>query len=259
MGASPNTHSPAIVTPLPLPERGDTVARNGAPSPSPENAGDNKGSTYEECKSPMRVVKEWLPFCEEELKPTQGLEFANLDDCEKFYKSYAHHVGFSVRKLSFKKSKEDVQKYRWTKMASSKPIFNVNRTLLEGCSQMMHKDKLISNNWVEFLECMRIARRDPDKLTLVGKRIQNVVKELKELDGGTSERIISALESFVGSSVPERIDILPPKQCHTKGSGKRLKGGKEKSIEQQQKRQRLCKACGQQCYHDSRSGKCSKT
>ena len=138
-------------------------------------------------------------------------------------------------------------------MASSKPIFNVNHTLLEGCSQMMHKDKLISNNWVEFLECMRIAGRDPDKLTLVGKRIQNVVKELKELDGGTSESKISELESFIGSSVPERIDILRLKQCHTKGSDKRLKGGKEKPIEEQQIIQRLCKACGQQGYHDSRN------
>ena len=61
----------------------------------------------------MRVVKEWLPFCEEELKPTQGLRFANLEDCEKFCKSYAHHVGFSVRKSSFKKNKEGVQKYRY--------------------------------------------------------------------------------------------------------------------------------------------------
>ncbi|KAJ8424651.1 hypothetical protein Cgig2_016920 [Carnegiea gigantea] len=91
---------------------------------------------------------------------------------------------------------------------------------------MMHKDKLISNNWVEFLECMRITGRDPDKLTLVRKRIQNVVKELKELDSGTSENKISKLESFIGLSVLERIDILPPKQCHTKGSGKHLKGGK---------------------------------
>ena len=100
---------------------------------------------------------------------------------------------------------------------------------------------------------MQIAGRDPEKLTFVGKRIQNVLKELKELDGDASESKIRELESFIGSSARERIDILPPKQCHTKGSGKRLKGGKEKSMEQQQKRQRLCKACGQQGYHDSRN------
>ncbi|KAJ8421659.1 hypothetical protein Cgig2_000612 [Carnegiea gigantea] len=179
------------------------------PSPMPatpplEFAGENKESIYEECKSPTHVVKEWLPFCEEELKPTQG-----------------------VCKSSFKKSKEGLQKYS---------------TLLEGRSQMVHKDNLISNYWIEFLECMQLAGRDPDKLTLIGKRTQKVVRELKELDGGISESKISELESLIGSSVPKRIEILSPKQCHTKGSDKRLKGGKEKSMEQQQKRQRLCKA-----------------
>ncbi|KAJ8444809.1 hypothetical protein Cgig2_034044 [Carnegiea gigantea] len=161
------------------------------PSPLPKTppsgfADDNMESTHEQCKSPAHVIKEWLPFCEEELKPKQGLEFSNLEECEKFYKSYAHHMGFSVRKSSFKQGKEGVKNYR-----------------------------------------------DPEKLILVGKRIQNILKELKELDGGTSESKMSELESFIGSSAPERIDIVPPKHCHTKGSGKRLKGGKERAIKQQ--------------------------
>lgn len=52
------------------------------------------------------------------------------------------------------------------------------------------------------------------------------------------------LESFIGSSVPKEVEILPPKQWNTKGSGKRMKGGKEKAMEQQEKRKRLCKSCG---------------
>ena len=32
---------------------------------------------------------------------------------------------------------------RWTKMASNKPNFAVDGTILEGCSQMEHEDKLI--------------------------------------------------------------------------------------------------------------------
>jgi len=126
----------------------------------------------------------------------------------------------------------------------------------------MHEDTLISHNWLELLDCMQlqegirlyaITRRDLKKLILVRKRIQNVLKELKELDGGTSESKISGLEPFIGSSAPVRIDILPPKDCHTKASGKHLKGGKEKYMEQQQKRQRHCETCGQQDYHDSRN------
>ena len=64
-------------------------------------------STHEQCKTPTYVIKEWLPFYEEELKPKQGLEFSNLEECEKLYKSCAHHVGFSVRKSSFKKGKKE--------------------------------------------------------------------------------------------------------------------------------------------------------
>uniref|UniRef100_A0A7C9D5U2 SWIM-type domain-containing protein n=1 Tax=Opuntia streptacantha TaxID=393608 RepID=A0A7C9D5U2_OPUST len=100
---------------------------------------------------------------------------------------------------------------RWTKTASSKSIFDVNGILLEACSQLLHEDMLILHNWLEFLNCMRIAGRDPKKLGLVRKRIQNVLKELKELDGGTSKSKISELESFIGSSASEQIDILPPK------------------------------------------------
>ena len=66
--------------------------------------------TPEKCRSPVQVIKEWLPLCEEEVKPKVGLQFGNLEECEKFYKSYAHHVGFSVRKSSCKKS-DGVYKY----------------------------------------------------------------------------------------------------------------------------------------------------
>ena len=100
---------------------------------------------------------------------------------------------------------------------------------------------------------MQITGRDSEKLTLVSKGIYSILKELKESNGGTSESKISKLESFIGSSAPEHIDILPPKKCNTKGSGKRLKGGKEQAMEQQQKRLRLCRGCGQQAYHDSRN------
>jgi len=35
---------------------------------------------------------------------------------------------------------------RWTKMAHTKPIFDVDGNVLEGCSHMNHEDKLISDN-----------------------------------------------------------------------------------------------------------------
>ena len=83
---------------------------------------------------------------------------------------------------------------------------------------------------------MQIVRRDPEKLTIVSKGIQNVLKEVKDLGGTTSESKINELESFIGSGALEQIDVLPPRLCNTKGSGKRLKGGKEKAIERESNR-----------------------
>lgn len=55
---------------------------------------------------------------------------------------------------------------KWTKMAASKSILNVAGNLLEGCSKTDSEDKLISDNWLEFLNCMHLAGRDSEKLTL---------------------------------------------------------------------------------------------
>ena len=40
-----------------------------------------------------------------------------------------------------------------------------------------------------------------------------------ELKGGTSESKIQELESFIGLSAPEQVEIHPSKQSHTKGGG----------------------------------------
>jgi len=142
---------------------------------------------------------------------------------------------------------------RWTKMAAYKPIFDVDGTLLKGRSQIEQEERLISRNWLDFLGCMQMTGRDSEKLTVISKGIHSVMKEMKDSNGSASENKLSELESFISSSAPKQIDILLPKQCNTKGSGKRIKGGKEKEMDQQSRKLRLCKACGQQTYHDSRN------
>ncbi|KAJ8432877.1 hypothetical protein Cgig2_021013 [Carnegiea gigantea] len=138
-----------------------------------------------------------------------------------------------IRKSSSRKDKEGVQKYKY--FVCSKQGFRRAST------------KMKSNRKVKLHAS---SGRRPEKAHLVSKGIHNILKELKESNGGTSESKISELESFIGSSAPEQIDILPPKKCNTKGSGKRLKGGKEQAMEQQQKRLRLYRGYGQ-AYHDS--------
>ena len=67
---------------------------------------------------------------------------------------------------------------------------------------------------------MQVARRDLEKLSLISRGIHNVLRELKELNGSTTESKMSELESFIGLNVPDQIEIFPPKQCNTNGSDK---------------------------------------
>lgn len=53
------------------------------------------------------------------------------------------------------------------------------------------------------------------------------------------------------SQIPNRIEIFPPSCVKTKGSGKRLKNGKEKLMKIQQQATRLCRNCGEQALHDN--------
>jgi len=67
---------------------------------------------------------------------------------------------------------------------------------------------------------MQMVGRDPKKLTVISKGIHSVMKEMKEFNRSASESKMSEFESFIDSSASEQSEILPPKQCHTKGSGK---------------------------------------
>jgi len=48
---------------------------------------------------------EIYPVCDDEFKPSPGMIFDSLEEGIDFCKNYSHHVGFSVRLSSTKKSK----------------------------------------------------------------------------------------------------------------------------------------------------------
>ncbi|XP_056695623.1 protein FAR1-RELATED SEQUENCE 5-like [Spinacia oleracea] len=107
--------------------------------------GENE--TPNKCRSPMSVIKEWVPVCEDDLKPKEGMEFDNLEEYEKFYKKYAHQVGFSVRKSSSKKDKKTgllkyktcvcaKEGFREAKYAGKQKVRNVKLSR-EGCEALV--------------------------------------------------------------------------------------------------------------------------
>ncbi|PNY09356.1 protein FAR1-related sequence 5-like [Trifolium pratense] len=143
---------------------------------------------------------------------------------------------------------------RWTKLATKQPIFDVDGNLLEGCAATEKESQLISKAWNHLFKCMHMAGQHKEKLHLIINECVKIEKQLFEFEGDSTQTKKKELESLIGFELPTEVNIRPPKQSKTKGSGKRIKGGKEKAIEQQQKKPpRLCRACGQYVYHDSRN------
>lgn len=105
--------------------------------------------------------------------------------------------------------------------------------------------------WVKLFRCVEKAGNDKEKLLIVLDGAANMEKQLDDFDGSSKQNRTDDLQNFIGSNIPDEVEILPPQYANTKGSGKRIKSGKEKAVEQQQKKTRLCKACGEYAYHDS--------
>ncbi|KAJ1380059.1 Zinc finger, PMZ-type [Sesbania bispinosa] len=124
---------------------------------------------------------------------------------------------------------------RWTKLATSAPIFYYDGNVLEACFKLESESKLISDAWAQLFKCMHLADTCKDKLLLVINEASSIEMKLIKMKGDVGPSKLNELESFVGSTVPEKVDILPPQPSNTKGCGKQIKGGKEKAMEQQQK------------------------
>lgn len=96
------------------------------------------------------------------------------------------------------------------------------------------------------------AMRSEDAFSFASERLERYEFELNEYLSASPPMGCGA--SSVGSAkYADTITIHPPKMSMTKGSGRRIKEGKELAMERQKKRPCLCGACGLQAYHDSRN------
>ena len=141
---------------------------------------------------------------------------------------------------------------RWTKLATSRPVFDCDGNVLEACSKSESEKILISKAWAQMFKCMHMAGTNKEKLLLVYKEGCSIESKLSNMRSDVASTP-SDVEAFIGLNVPKKIHVLPPEPSNTKGCGKQIKGGKEKAIEQQQKRTRLCKTCKRFASHDSRN------
>ncbi|KAK2383722.1 protein FAR1-RELATED SEQUENCE [Trifolium repens] len=142
---------------------------------------------------------------------------------------------------------------RWTKFATSRPVFDSDGNVLEACSKFESERILVSKAWAQLFKCMHMAGTNKEKLLLIYNEGCSIEQKMSKMKGDVVSRPLDEVEALIGVNVPKKVEILPPKPSHTKGCGKRIKGGKEKAMEQQQKSIRQCHTCKQYAPHDSRN------
>jgi len=99
---------------------------------------------------------------------------------------------------------------RWTKTATRQPIFYDRGMLLEGCMKEKSKCQLVTTAWGAFYEVMHYAEPNEEDL----KMVIEMCNDMKKKMAVSGAKVISKskdLESFVGCSLPDKIEIHPPK------------------------------------------------
>ena len=118
------------------------------------------------------------------------------------------------------------------------------------------RDKLENDAQAAFDYCLGLVVNDMEKLEgFVSKMVE--LKSNLEANGCSVSRCNTEemMESLLGVSKSDNIDVRNPKPIRNKGcgTGKRLKSGKEIAIEKIEKAKRKCRLCKEWGNHDSRN------
>ncbi|KAK1261614.1 hypothetical protein QJS04_geneDACA011558 [Acorus gramineus] len=136
---------------------------------------------------------------------------------------------------------------RWTTTAKAKTVYDD-----DGVEFQVHtasskwkgkKNRLIARG---FTECLHDA---PEEVCNVA---EEMLDDLQKMKASYSASGSNTLLQSRSTSVPSSINVYPPNVSKTKGSGKRLKGGKEIAMEDMGKR-RTCSVCGKKEKHNART------
>ncbi|XP_057251780.1 uncharacterized protein LOC104897114 [Beta vulgaris subsp. vulgaris] len=138
-------------------------------------------------------------------------------------------------------------------MLQKKPIFDFCEDF-DGI-EINKKKKVVGDLWSKFFSCVSLVENNTDHLELLLERLSAFEDEMKPGKENVEQQSKDKhIELFVGSNIVSG-GILPPNKSSNKGSGtgKRKKSDQEIAIEASNKKERLCRSCGQLSTHDSRN------
>ncbi|KAK1262793.1 Protein FAR-RED IMPAIRED RESPONSE 1 [Acorus gramineus] len=135
---------------------------------------------------------------------------------------------------------------RWTITAKEKPVFSFNGVELRE-TQGTHLG-------IKNIELVRAFSRCLDNAPPeVYEKAKEFIYSLEKEKESRSACGSNDLTRWNAMSIPSTVEVRPPNISHTKGSGKRLKGGQEIAMEEKEKVRRTCSICGNKEKHNKRS------
>ncbi|CAA0840976.1 Protein FAR1-RELATED SEQUENCE 1 [Striga hermonthica] len=143
---------------------------------------------------------------------------------------------------------------RWTKTAILNPMFCVVDSITDQCARIDDRKIMVNKLWSDIHLCVGLVETSMDRLVEFSKIIENHKHKLTtEQEVGPIGTKNHRFEMFVGTSVPQELNIHPPTKTNNKGSRKRIKSMKEQAIEKSVKKRRICKTCGERSGHNTRT------
>ena len=135
-------------------------------------------------------------------------------------------------------------------------VFDADGTLLEENASNKNDpetQKLLSETCNQMEKLVLEAKQSSVAVRLLRDELIAVGKKLKEMVAGKEGSQVEEFESYLGCSIPNRIDILPPSDTRSRGKIKRIKGHHDKGCNKtRMRRKRKIKGCHVCARHASK-------
>ena len=113
--------------------------------------------------------------------------------------------------------------------------------------------KKISDSPNQFEDLIQIAKNSEQGMDFLFSSLSNLVEPLQKIMPATRVNKQDEYESFLGSKIPNQVDIHPPNDIKSKGRCKRIKKCKEMKAASKGKSKWTCGKCKQVGDHDART------
>nr|GMC97784.1 protein FAR1-RELATED SEQUENCE 5-like [Ipomoea batatas] len=197
------------------------TGESGVPNAGSEY--DTLGYTQGESGVPNAGSEYMIPECDTSCKLSVGQKFDTLENGIQFYKRYAMVVGFDVRQSTVTKSRTGEVDVSMGSIQLQQATAQQN-TIPGGTLQ--------HQVWMDFNACMGMARGDDQRLLQISHAMSEVKQKI-QTDGRTVVAKLgnaAVIQTMCGTPSSLPVTIRPPVVAKNKGSGKRLKGAREKAV-----------------------------